>query len=283
MTHERHVRIVICFFGITRSLPYTLPSLRDHVLAPAGKLGEVKIYAHFFRENRIVNPRSGEDTPVSADDWQLLDPDWVRLEEPDEFLGQVGAEEIASYGDTWEDNGRSLRNLLHQLRSLDVVSREATANGPADLYIFCRPDLEYHDDFEPVLRGMLGAEAGKNGVVAVPNWQHWGGLNDRFAICSGAHAAQVYGGRLHQALEYCRAKQSPLHGENLLRYALQQHGVSVKLVRLRASRVRADGRLKSESFMDHRLLEAKMFFIRIAYSVYKTLGIARLRDKVKKS
>ena len=41
-------KISICFYGITRNLKKTYPSIEENIINPAKKHGEVKIFCHFF-------------------------------------------------------------------------------------------------------------------------------------------------------------------------------------------------------------------------------------------
>ena len=195
-------RIAICFFGITRSLSYTIGSIEQQVLEPAHKIGEVRIFAHFFNQSEIENPRSGEFGQLRENEHVLLNPDWLELEEPEQCLLQRDFEKLKAEGDFWNDEFRSIRNLVHQLHSLDSVTNEAL-NWDPDIYIFVRPDILYCDSFRKVLRQAVRAPSG---TVFVPSWQHWrGGLNDRFSVCVGPDAARAYGKRVDHALEFtCR-------------------------------------------------------------------------------
>ena len=184
------------------------------------------------------------------------------LEEPDQCLEQRGFEAIKSYGDSWNDGFRSLRNLIHQLHSLDIVTQMAMDWGP-DLIVFARPDLRYLDS----LRGGLMQMSDVGGDVAlVPSWQHWeGGLNDRFAICTRG-AAVTYGRRIYYAIDYCSRNQAPLHAELLLKDRLVTAGVECLFMDARARRIRFDGSLWAEDFAGidiHSKKQSKNFWHRI--------------------
>ena len=236
--------IAVCFFGITRSLAHTLPSIEAHVLGPARRHGSVRVYAHFFRQQAIDNPRSGETGRLDPDEHRLLAPDWLRLEAPDQCLQQWDFEAIKRYGDFWNDEFRSLRNLVHQLHSLHEVTQAVLADG-ADLCLFCRPDLRYHDSLDrPIRRGLRATGP----LAQVPYWQPWMALNDRFALLSGAAATAAYGLRIRRALAFCAAGPRPLHSEPLVKHALAAAAIPVHTIPSRASRVRLDGREAEEDF-----------------------------------
>lgn len=237
-------RIAVCFFGITRSLSYTVGSIRRRILAPARRVGTVRVFCHFFEQSRIANPRSGEFGTLRADEHALLAPDRLETEPPGACLGTWDFDALKARGDFWRDDNVSLRNLVHQLHSLDRVTALARAWGP-DLVVFARPDLRYHGSLMGALRALAGETAP---VVALPAWQGFErGFNDRFAVATAA-AAPAYGGRAARMLDYCDARGGPLHAEFLLRYALEEAGVAVRDLPVLASRVRFDGTLKKESF-----------------------------------
>ncbi len=239
-------RITVCFFGITRSLRYTQASIEANILEPARNLGDLRVCAHFFKQTQIDNPRSGEAGQLDTEEYQLLSYDNLELEAPDACLEQNGFEALKTFGDEWDDEFRSLRNLVHQLHSLNRVTEAALAEA-SDVVLFCRPDLLYFDSLGSAIERSLAAP---KPLVQLPWWQSWrGGVNDRFAIINGRDAVAAYGKRIEQALPYCTSHQAPLHAERLLADALRDQ--DVREVGLRASRMRFDGTLKFEEF-DHR-------------------------------
>ncbi|MBT8408673.1 MAG: hypothetical protein KJN93_03500, partial [Alphaproteobacteria bacterium] len=75
-------RIALCYFGISRSLSFTIGSIRNNVIGPAQAAGESKSYAHLYRQDKVVNPRTGEDHAMDPDEYRLLAADEVLLERP---------------------------------------------------------------------------------------------------------------------------------------------------------------------------------------------------------
>jgi len=238
-------KIAICFFGITRSLKHTIASIDENIISPAKQLGEVRVFAHFFDQKRVESRRSRESTVLDPSEYTLLRPDEVEFEKPELCLDVHDFEGLKKYGDARRDDFQSLRNLTHALHSLDKVKEMALRWSP-DVVVFARPDLLYHHSLGPPINSAL--EASKD-TVLIPNWQHWrGGYNDRFAVCSSVIAAKVYGSRISLVHEYCDYFSEPLHAELLNRYAIEKSSVSVDFFEARATRVRADGRLKNEVF-----------------------------------
>jgi hypothetical protein len=244
-------RIAVCFFGITRSLKHTLQNINTHVVNPARKLSEVRLYAHFFDQKCIVNPRSGECCELDENEYKLLNLDQVTIDQPDEFLAHSDFNQVSRFGDGFGDGFKSLRNLYHQLYSLNSVTAKALESKP-DIVVFARPDLKYHDSFLLTYKAAIEAATDKRKIIYVPNWQHWDGLNDRFSVAVGTEAIKAYGQRYRAISQYCTETQSCLHSEKLLKYALKSQ--KVKMISLRASRVRSNGDVVKEPFHHHRIL-----------------------------
>lgn len=265
-------RIAVAFFGITRSLTHTLGGLDANVIAPAraraGAAGDARLFAHLYQQQQIDNPRSGEQGRLDPDEHRLLKPDWLELEEPGLCLEAGGFEALKAFGDSWDDEFRSLRNLVHQLHSLDRVT-DAVLEWGADVCIFARPDLRYHDSLSPVLRRALRWETG----AWIPRWQPHGGLNDRFAVVRGERAIAAYGKRAHEALGFCEQIQGPLQGERLVRFAMDRANVPVSPISVRASRVRADGQQRFEEFSSPRMAAFKAEARPRAIAVADRLGL----------
>ena len=238
------MKISIVFFGITRSLSTTINSIKKNIIQPAEKFGDVSIICHFFEQQSISNDRSGEFGVLDPDEYKLLNPDWVKFEKPNECLEIWGFEHIKKQGDAWHDGFKSLRNLIHQLHSLRCVTEQAILQD-AEIVLFCRPDLLYHDSFEKTIKKFTEI---KSDTVGIPFWQWHGGLNDRFSICVGKNAIKSYGQRIEKIGDYLIKTKSPLHSENLLRHTLTSTGVHYRPIFLNASRVRVGGAIKKESF-----------------------------------
>ncbi len=240
------LRIAMVFFGITRALRLTLPSITENLIAPARKLAkEVRLYGHFFRQSEIRNQRSGEEGRMDPEEYRLLNLDEVELEEPGACLDLYPMAEMQARGDIWRDDFASFRNLVHQLYSLKQATLMAEEFRP-DIVIFARPDLLYHDSAAEHLDMLARAH---RSFVLVPDWSQWFGHNDRFALVKGAEGVAAYGRRADRMGEYC-ARGKRMHSERLLKYALG--GQRVRTMHMRASRVRANGLQVLEDFTPGR-------------------------------
>ena len=238
------MRIAVCFRGISRSLSYTIASIRDNVFAPARSFGEVKVFTHLFDQSEINNPRTGEVGALNSEEYQLLGSDWLSLEQPDECLEKYNFEYLKSFGDPWGDGFSSLRNVVHALHSLKQGWLAAQSWG-ADVYLFLRPDMVYHQSFGPVLQKIAKQ---RRAGLGVPLWEGWGGCNDTFAIANTAAAASCYAERIDRASDYCKRTGKPLTAEVYLLDCIKEQNVPLWFMNIEASRVRSSGIFVQENF-----------------------------------
>lgn len=147
-TAEGKMLVGICFFGLTRSLRLTYQSIYGNLLQPLRDAGfEYDIFMHTYLVGTMYNPRSGEvNTTMDYGEWALLSPSSLLIEKQssvDEKLF-VDMEAYTKRGDPWHNNYISLKNLLRQLHSLEMVTQLVTQSRTVyDVLIFARPDVIY--------------------------------------------------------------------------------------------------------------------------------------------
>ena len=247
------MRCFIGFFGLTRSLRHTAGAIRTGIYEPLQSAGITTLRAgHFNVPAKITNPRSGEFgiIPERAES-ALLELDLCWVEPQNDTVIEAEFKVARGFPDSYGDGYRSVANLCHQLRSLERLWSLLQMLGvtDSDLVVLLRPDLLYLDcldpvsDFAPLLEGRAD--------LIVPGWQSWGGLNDRFAFCTG-RAARIYATRIRLFSEACRTSGG-MHAETFLRVVAICHGLRVESTDLRAIRVRANGQIAAnDATMVHR-------------------------------
>ena len=258
------MRVAVVMFGIPRGAQATLPRIRRLWLEPLRHVSDLKVVCHLFRQVRVENPTTGEHGRISNADLHAFSDFDCAAEDPDPSALLEELEQMRTFGDFAEDNLISLRNLLHQLHSLQAATLLAERFGP-DAVVFLRPDLLYHAPAP--ISAILGV--GPRTCI-LPPWHWWGGYNDRLSIC-GSDAYRSYGSRGRLKLDYCRSL-GPLHPEKLLRFALRAGGVRLRTLDVHASRVRVNGVVKQEDFDPHATLGGGMR-LRMEWN------LARLRSK----
>jgi hypothetical protein len=237
------MRCIIGFFGITRSLQHTAGAIRTGFYEPLESAGIFSLRAgHFNLPEIMINPRSGE-FGIAPDRREsgLLDLDlcWIEPQAQDSVAREF--EFARLFGDAFGDQYHSLANLCYQLHSLRRLWSllELLGADENDLVLLLRPDLLYLDMLDPT-KDLLPLIDGRVDLI-VPGWQSWGGLNDRFAFCTG-RAAKIYATRIHLFIDAC-LQMGGMHAESFLRFVVEHHGLRIGRTDLRAVRVRANNHI----------------------------------------
>jgi hypothetical protein len=73
-------RVALAFYGLTRSLQYTVDSIKENVMDKLTAAGyKYDVYLHTYDLNNIENLRSGEANRLNTSEWTLLKPDHYRI------------------------------------------------------------------------------------------------------------------------------------------------------------------------------------------------------------
>lgn len=244
----------VLIVGLNRSSSFTAMSLYKNVIQPLENSCLFDTVVDIWLidpEGKIENPRSKESGeaesriafPLSKYNVTTMSQSflWDSVREP--------FQELIAIGDEWKDSGRSLRNALIFLKSLETASKSLT--GSEDVVLFIRPDLLISRFPSLKLRALYLSIANRRNrsILMSPIWGNYGGLNDRLGVMSGK-AARVYFGRLRRIQEWIRSDQ-PFNSE---RYLLSS-SFDLELRRsifAKARRVRLGGRLEESDLRRFR-------------------------------
>lgn len=241
------LNIAVAFFGIPRNSRICFPSIQENVLAQLPSDSNVKCFYHLYKVDEVQNTRSGEQGELTADNYEPFETMTGQLTSTEGVLERWNFEQVKALGDTWADDYASLRNLIYQLNSLHTVTTMMESFNP-DFVVYVRPDNFFHTPLPAYV--FKHAEARRLNTY-IPNWQWWGGLNDRLAIC-GRDTFVAYGKRIERIFDFNRVTGRKLHSERLLKFSLQQAGSRICTMDTQASRVRITGAFADESFSRKR-------------------------------
>lgn len=243
------MRIAIGFFGLIRSLRHTHTSIKDNLLKILEDNGHMyDIYIHTYDLKVLTNKRTHEkDVILDVNDYKLLNPKDIIIDDQEEFDKSFNFSEIMKYGDAWKacnDNFSSLKNLIRQLNSLKKLTLLISKKPKYDMYIYIRPDLKIVTPFDINWLNL------KNKQLATPAYfKHMGGLNDRFVIGTFDNI-KIYGSRIDEIYNFCKSKKKPLHSEQLVRYVMEKNGIKNIDLDITLIRVRGNG---NEAKQDYTL------------------------------
>ena len=223
-THDfENKKVAIVFYGLPRSLQWTITSIRQQVMAPLERNKfDFEIFLHsYIHEEGYSNKRSNENlTRLNNSEWKLLKPTQYKIEYLREIQKkyEVLFEKLKNYGDSWKDEYESLRRYIIASHSLKQATRLVIdsifdSNMKYAGMLVIRPDLRYLDEIDI---NLLSLAMHKKAVV-LPSWG-WdtslggGGFNDRFSY-GDISAMILLGNRLDGFLTYCEDTKGSFHSE----------------------------------------------------------------------
>ena len=248
------VKVCIGFYGLTRSLKYTLPNIKKNIFQPLKNANiEYDIALHTYNMKKLTNPRSKEfNVRLDPNEYKLLHPKWVRVTNQDRFDRAYAPifQRVGKRGNPWNDGGQSLKNLTRQLNSLRVLANIIPNDQNYDLFIFLRPDHIFYGPLN--IQAIL--ELARPGTIITPSWGNYGGVNDRLAIGEPA-VIRAWARRINLVDQYI--KHAPLHSEQFNKFTIKTHGWTHATLKLLCCRIRANGGVKVDRGLP---LPSKQFF-----------------------
>ena len=248
------MKVALCFWGLTRSLKYTIESIKKNILQPLddGEI-EYKIFVHTFSfDSKYNNPRADERNIIlDFDEYTLLNPDFIEVEDQDRVKKEINIRQYRSQPDPWESNYVSLDNFvcaMYSKRQLGIMVNHS--NIDFDYVVYLRPDLHYLTPFDIRYFSIT-----TKFNVCTPNFHLFPKLNDRFCILDACNLDK-YSGMFNYMYEYSRI--NPLHSERFQYYIMtQQFKWSVRYIPIQFNRVRANGIELPDSAQYFKLLKKR--------------------------
>jgi len=243
------VRVAVCFFGLTRSLEITLPSIKQYLLDPLLNHGiKYDTFLHTYKiKQPYSNPRAGEKNIIlDSKEYKLLEPTFHMVEDKAVVSKKLDLAKYRSKGDPWAQEKQAIKGdfttldnhilyLWSQRQLIEMVKKNL---GRYTHIIFCRPDVLYQVPLK-IEWFSISSETGK---ICIPNFGLCGNVNDRFAL--GRPEEMIpYGQRFNDALAY--SKRMPLASEVYLIATLKKHKIKYEHVNFYFIRIRANGEKES--------------------------------------
>jgi hypothetical protein len=259
----RGPRVAIAFYGLSRSLYFTLPSFERYVFGVLDKQGiAYDVFWSGMEASYINNKRSHEmHMKLDTTEFSMMRPCVITIVSqsvivPAEFTLYMKARTEFSKQklDMFRDNLQSVKNLLGALHSLrtahSLITRYSHAeNISYDAVIVLRPDTAVLSEidiaqFLPQIMAeehqhRLGHQM-ENQSIWIPNFSHATGYNDRAAYGSPSVMSlyMTRGPAFRDRLGVYNT--SYINGETFLKFYLGVHNVTMRPSALRLVRVRVD-------------------------------------------
>lgn len=227
----------IIYWGMTRSTKKVYKShfnkifniLRDNNLT-------YKIFMHTWKtkNNKQKVWCETNNKNIDYEEYKLLNPDFYKLENQDNFINSINMDNYF-YKD--EQNSEWLPGLIlnhicalkSQKTALEMVENFVKDGNKFKYVMFIRPDAEFKTPL-PI------QELDNKNDIFIPDFAHYEGLNDRFAIIN-YNKAYIYGKRIDELAEF-RKRNGRIVSEKYVKFILEKYKLKLKKINLNFNLIR---------------------------------------------
>ena len=231
------MKIALGFWGITRSLKYTIQSIQQFIINPLRRHNiEIVIYMHTFSINsKYNNIRTGEmNIQLDNEEYKLLKPNHIRIDDQDIIKSKICIHEYRTQPDPWKTNYNSVDNFICAMYSKNqVVNMIEKSQQQFDYIMFLRPDVKYLHPFPIEYLKHV-----RNNTICIPNFAKFYNFNDRFAI-TNMNTYKLYGALFDELMEY--SKTGMLHSEKYQQTQLTKRNIRLVYIPFFFNRIRFTG------------------------------------------
>jgi len=265
------MKVALCFWGLTRSLKYTIQSIQDKVInilknatIKTTKNGEqvyeiiqITTFLHTYQfKSKYFNPRANEiDVEIDFEEYKLLNPDFVQIDDQDEIKKQLNLQQYRTHKDPWKSDYICVDNFICAMYSKQQLGKMMAASGQEfDRVIFLRPDVKYLNNFD-----VSWLSAVSDNLICIPNFALFPDFNDRFCVTNSKNA-EIYCNLMTHMLAY--SKNTNLHSERFHSYCLRKiYGLKMVYLPFYFNRVRCNGFEENDSTNEkHKSKTVKMSY-----------------------
>jgi len=233
--------VAIGFFGITRSLKYTIDSIKKNVFDVLKREGiDYHIFMHTYFLQNYKNPRIRERVKneyIDNEEYKLLNVDYLEIDNQCDIKKKLNLESYRTHRDPWNSKYATVDNfLLGQYSKLKLTCMIERSGIDYDYVIFMRPDCLYLNELS-----FSYFDHVNDSTVCVPDFHLYGSLkfNDRFCISNSA-TYKIYG-KIFEHLFDISCKE-PLHSETVIAKHLKKNGIDFVKVPFKFLRIRFGGK-----------------------------------------
>jgi hypothetical protein len=231
-------KIALIFWGLSRSLKYTLKSLQEKIFQVLKDNNfEYKTFFHtYFLKESYTNKRANEkNIKLDNQEYQLLNPDYFIYDWQEEEVKKLNISQYFPKIDPWFNNYETFRNYVLALNSQKKVTQlflEKNKTENFDYVIYLRPDVKFLNKLDLSWFNLLTEK-----IILTPNFSQCGGLNDRFAIMK-PKLTKFYGMRFNTLKD-----KEEINSEKRLLKIINNNNFLNLEINLKFQRIRANGNI----------------------------------------
>ena len=237
------MKVAIGFFGITRSLKYSIDSINKNIFDVFKENNiEYDIFIHTYFLQSYENKRAGEKKTdkIDNEEYKLLSPKYFKIDDQDDIINNLNLNSYRTYPDPWKTKYQSVNFYIlgcYSKYMLTNMIENATDNY--NYILFVRPDCLYINKLNHKYLDLASSN-----TIVIPNFNlFWYGINDRFAITNN-ETYKIYGKIFLQLLDL--SKKMSLHSETILYFILHNNNINVKHINFRFARIRNNGNINKD-------------------------------------
>ena len=181
-------KVAILFFGLTRSLPDTIESMKQYMFQPILDAGmEYDIFMHTYVIHGEYKNRWSEEDIKEYDNeqYKLLNPKYFLSDLQEDILNEIHLDDYLTKLESWTGFDGPLtcyliRNMILALKSKKKITEVLEQHiEEYDYVIITRPDLKFTDPipFTEIISQLTEYN------IAIPSQEWWAGCNDKVCIC----------------------------------------------------------------------------------------------------
>lgn len=240
------MRIAICFWGLTRSLKYTINSIHKNIFDVLKNRNiEYKIFLHTYKVNKqYCNKRANEyNIKLDNEEYKLLNPDYYLVQQQESIEEKINFKSFRTFKDPWNTNYETMDNFIlamYSKKQLYKLIKNCKYNFTH--YLFIRPDVEYLNNFN--IEWLYNI---KDNDIYVPEFHfNYYRFNDRMCLTKNDNIFKIYCCIYDYMLDY--SKNNYLHSESMIRNILQKNIKNINIVPISFyfNRIRANGNKKQD-------------------------------------
>jgi hypothetical protein len=236
------MKIGLAFFGITRSLKYTIKYIKLNILDILIRNNiEFDIFIHTYKLNTYKNIRTNEFiNNIDNEEYKLLNAKYVQIDDQDEIKEKINLPLYRTNADPWETDYNSVDNfILAQYSKSQLVILIEKSNIKYDYIIFLRPDVLYINKFN-----INFFKHTTDNSICIPNFHLYNlknddiKFNDRFCI-TNMKTYKLYGDIYKYLLDISKIEE--LHSETILCKLMINYNLKIIYLDFLFLRVRFNG------------------------------------------
>ena len=244
------MKIGLAFFGITRSLKYTIKYIKLNILDILIRNNiEFDIFIHTYKLNTYKNIRTNEFiNNIDNEEYKLLNAKYVQIDDQDEIKEKINLPLYRTNADPWETNYNSVDNfILAQYSKSQLVNMIEKTNIDYDYIIFLRPDVLYINKFD-----INFFKKTTDNSICIPNFHLYNfknddiKFNDRFCI-TNMKTYKLYGDIYKYLLDISKIEE--LHSETILCKLMINYNLNIIYLDFLFLRVRFNGIITEEDII----------------------------------